>query len=208
MSEQHNSNHVDKSKATNQAGHYRPIRRVNPAYIDKINKKSQPNRLTPKLSTAPSKTSLDVPVAQSPSSHRNTKYNKKTKVWPKILIGLNLFLIISLLTGLILLYLKYLESQTIVDKLSTVQGQQEFNKKELDAILADMQRLVELPKSEVPSMATVVDVSKVSNLEFYRNAQNGDRVIVYNVAKKRYLYRPSTNIIVNVESFESNPTAQ
>ena len=54
---------------------------------------------------------------------------------------------------------------------------------------------MELPQ-EVPTVATVSDVSKLKNQAFFANAKNGDKVLIYQNAKKAILYRPSSNKIV------------
>lgn len=209
MNQQRNSNDIDKSKSTHRAVHYRPISRVNPAYADKLNNNSKSSRLTTETSTAPSKASLAVSATKSNNkSNINTKHTQKTKTWPKVLVVLNILLIMSLMAGVVFLYTKYAESQAMVSKLSTAEGQQEFNKKELYAILADMRRLVELPSGEEPSISTIVDASKVKNIEFYSNAQNGDKLVEYSSAKIRYIYRPSKKTIINVESFVPEPSKQ
>ena len=209
MNQQRNNNDIDKSKSTHRSGHYRPISRVNPAYADKLNNNSKSSSLTTETSTAPSKASLAVSATKSNTkSNINTKHTQKTKTWPKILVVLNVLLIMSLMAGVVFLYTKYAESQAMVSKLSTAEGQQEFNKKELYEILADMRRLVELPSDEEPSITTIIDASKVKNVEFYSNAQNGDKLVEYNSAKIRYIYRPSKKTIINVGSFEPEPSKQ
>lgn len=221
MNEQQNSNNIDKSKSTHRTGHYRPVSRVNPAYLDKLkgNSSASPSRPRPILKpstpppTASPATSTSVPSVTPPApshakSESNTKNTKKSKTRSKIIVVLNILLILSLMTGIVFLYIKYAESHAMVSKLSTAEGQQEFNKKELYAILADMRRLVELPSGEEPSIATMVNVDKVKNIEFYNNAQNGDRVVEYSDSKIRYIYRPSNKTIINVESFVPEPSPQ
>ena len=58
--------------------------------------------------------------------------------------------------------------------------------------------LMELPKDEAPTIATVMDKEKVKDQPFFTNAVNGDKVLLYVTAKKAILYRPSINKIVEV----------
>jgi hypothetical protein len=63
-------------------------------------------------------------------------------------------------------------------------------------------QLLQLPEGE-PTVATVSDASKLKD-EFYKNAQNGDKVLFYVKGKKAILYRPSTNKIINVAPLTIN----
>jgi hypothetical protein len=65
-------------------------------------------------------------------------------------------------------------------------------------VLKDVKQIFPyLLPSEVPTVATVTDVSKLGGQEFFRNAQNGDRVLVFSVAKIAIIYRNSSRAIVN-----------
>lgn len=74
---------------------------------------------------------------------------------------------------------------------------------EVNDILEKVGRLIEIPK-ETPTVATVSDVNKLSNQDFFKKAQNGDKVIIFPRAQKAILYRPSTDKIVEV-AFYSPP---
>ncbi len=75
-------------------------------------------------------------------------------------------------------------------------------------------KLINLPTGETPSVATVADKSKLSEQPLFAKAENGDKVLIYINAKKIFLYRPSTNKIIEVMSIpastapaETTPTA-
>lgn len=70
-------------------------------------------------------------------------------------------------------------------------------KKETQEIVSRVGKLFMLP-SEEPQMATVLDVEKLKDQSFFQQAQNGDKILAYPKAQKAILYRPSTNIIVEV----------
>jgi hypothetical protein len=53
---------------------------------------------------------------------------------------------------------------------------------------------------EVPTLATVTDVTKLINQRFFKSAQNGDKVLIYPLASKAILFRPMLNKIVEVAS--------
>lgn len=78
---------------------------------------------------------------------------------------------------------------------------------ETDALVAKVGKLISLPTDEKPTVATVTDASKVKEQSFFQNAKNDDRVLIYQKAAKAILYRPSTNIIVEVGAVNINNQA-
>lgn len=57
---------------------------------------------------------------------------------------------------------------------------------------------IALPEGETPTIATVTDVSKLSGQPFFKNAKNGDKVIIFQSTQKAILYRPSVGKIIDV----------
>ncbi|QQG41616.1 MAG: hypothetical protein HYV90_05690 [Candidatus Woesebacteria bacterium] len=78
---------------------------------------------------------------------------------------------------------------------------------EVDALVAQVGKLISLPDDEKPTVATVTDASKVKDQPFFAKAQNGDKVLIYQKAAKAILYRPSTNMIVEVGAVNINNQA-
>jgi hypothetical protein len=64
-----------------------------------------------------------------------------------------------------------------------------------------------LPTEELPIVATVADPEKLKGQAFFVNATKGDKVLIYNTAKKAILYSPTENKIVDVAplSIGQNP---
>lgn len=61
---------------------------------------------------------------------------------------------------------------------------------------------MQLPTSEKPSlMATVTDTSALKT-PFLKEAKNGDKIIVYEKARRVIIYRPSTDRIVDIGPIE------
>ncbi|SRR5258708_3650198 len=79
--------------------------------------------------------------------------------------------------------------------------------KNADTILGTVGKLIELPK-EIPTIATVSDITKLKGQAFFAPAKNGDKVLIYNIAKEAILYRPSNNKIIEVApvNMENLPT--
>ncbi|HVZ66925.1 MAG TPA: LytR C-terminal domain-containing protein [Patescibacteria group bacterium] len=107
-----------------------------------------------------------------------------------------LFVIILCFIGMAFFYVKFQNSINKSFGVPTIGAPNtpDKNKELLDAV----SKIAELPPNETPTFATVSDVTKLSGQSFFANAQNGDQVLIYNNAKKAYLYRPSTGKIVNI----------
>ena len=75
---------------------------------------------------------------------------------------------------------------------------------EVDALVAQVGKLIALPTDETPTVATVTDASKINSQPFFANAQNNDKVLIYQKAQKAILYRPSENRIIEVGAVNIN----
>jgi hypothetical protein len=78
---------------------------------------------------------------------------------------------------------------------------------EVERLVEKIAKVVELPQ-EVPTIATVSDASKLKDQQFFKKAQNGDKVLIYQNAKKAILYRPSTGKIVEFGPINLGSTEQ
>lgn len=107
-------------------------------------------------------------------------------------------------TKLILLLISYLILAVIVWKVATRQTTdpvklQEQAQKELTAIVDSVGKIMVLPKDETPQVAIIQDVDALKkSQDFFTDAQNGDKILVYAKARKAIIYREETNQIVNV----------
>lgn len=54
-----------------------------------------------------------------------------------------------------------------------------------------------LPGDEQPALATVIDKTKL-NKTIFKNAENGDKVLVYQKNKKMIIYRPGIDRVADV----------
>jgi hypothetical protein len=71
-------------------------------------------------------------------------------------------------------------------------------KEERDSLVKKIGTLVMLPSKEDPTIATVSDKEKLKDQPFFKNAENGDRVLVFTTSKKAVLYRPSVNKVIDM----------
>jgi len=87
---------------------------------------------------------------------------------------------------------------------------------EVQALVATVGKLMELPTDEVPTVATIADKEKLKNQTFFVKAENGDKILAFTKSRLAILYRPSVNKIINVapiidqgvEAQPTEPTAQ
>jgi len=69
---------------------------------------------------------------------------------------------------------------------------------QVKSLVAKVGKLILLPTDETPTIATVTDPNLLKSQEFFSKAQTGDQVLIYTNAKEAILYRPSSNMIINV----------
>ncbi len=69
-------------------------------------------------------------------------------------------------------------------------------------------KLIDLPKDEQPSIATVSDKNKLKEQAFFKNAQNGDTLLIYTNARKAILYREKDNKVIEVAPIAIDTAAQ
>ncbi|KKS77333.1 MAG: hypothetical protein UV51_C0008G0025 [Candidatus Woesebacteria bacterium GW2011_GWC1_42_9] len=95
----------------------------------------------------------------------------------------------------------YYQTRQEVRRLSSIAGFDELAKREVEQVVEALGKLAVLPDEE-PIVATVTDKDALlKQSDFYKNAENGDRIIVYPNAKVAYIYSPTINKIVNVGPF-------
>ena len=121
-----------------------------------------------------------------------------------VLVGaLTLFLVISAAVGGYLFY-NYQSSQREIAKLK--ENPQTVAKQETDEVAAKISALMDVPKNEEPTLATVTDINKLKSQQFFAKAENGDKVLIYAQSSKAILYRPQSNKIIEVASVNLGQT--
>lgn len=61
---------------------------------------------------------------------------------------------------------------------------------------------VKLPNNEQPVVATVTDVTKLPKEAFFKNAQDGDKILLYKKDKEAILYRPATGKVITYATLD------
>lgn len=91
--------------------------------------------------------------------------------------------------------LEALKSDIVTNPDTVVLGlQQEKNA----TILKEVGEVYAIPEDETPTIATVQDISKLTDQPFFDGAENGDILIVFDESGQAILYRPSEKKLVKV----------
>jgi uncharacterized protein YneF (UPF0154 family) len=95
-------------------------------------------------------------------------------------------------------------------KLQKQVNTKQITQEEVKKITGQVGRLMLLPTNETPTIATITDITKLNGQVFFKNAHNGDKVLIYSNNREAILYNPQKNIIVNVApvNFEGTQPAQ
>ncbi len=89
-------------------------------------------------------------------------------------------------------YTKYQQAQKLLKNPQQVATEQ------TKAVVDKVGKLIALPSDETPSLATVQDKTRLKDQPFFKNAVNGDKLLLYIKARKAILYRESSNKIIEV----------
>lgn len=109
-----------------------------------------------------------------------------------------LIIVVSLVTGIsaigasVYFYSRYQKA------LRQLQNPQAAAAEELSDIVKRVGKMLWLPTDEQPILATITDASKLADQPFFALAKNGDKVLIYNTARKAILYDPIKNKILEV----------
>lgn len=134
-----------------------------------------------------SKLHPDVKKTQSDHNQSSGKtIMKRRSLLPSIIV---MTLLLFTIGVSVYFYYQYEETQKQLAKISSDNSQ---------LITEMLGKLVLLPKDETPTIGTVTDKSQLPAKPFFKNAENGDKIVLFTLAKKVYLYRPSLNKIIDI----------
>ena len=117
----------------------------------------------------------------------------------KVIYGLIGLLFVVIVVGGFFGYQEYDRLRNENQRLS---NPEEAARSDIEKTKDQVGKLIQLPEKEEPTVANVVDVSKLQGQEFFVNAENGDKLLVYNQARKAILYRPSIDKIIEVSTID------
>lgn len=116
---------------------------------------------------------------------------------PNLLNIVMFVLLLAALGGFAWSFWRYWTIKQEVRFLSTSQGQQELNKREIEEVVAAVGKLIVLPANQQPTLATIQDVAALAKEQsFFNGAENGDKLLLY--PDKAIIYSVKTGKLVNV----------
>ncbi|MBN2015703.1 LytR C-terminal domain-containing protein [Candidatus Dojkabacteria bacterium] len=139
------------------------------------------------------KTSVET---EEETNETSSKPQKRTK---EIILLLFIFLLLAALGVVGYLYIQERNKPEDTTQAAT---------EEVKRIKEDVGKLILLPEDVEPTIATITDVERLreENADFYKDAENGDILLIY--PKRAIIYSPSKNIIVNVAPIIRQPTGE
>lgn len=130
----------------------------------------------------------ESPLRPNPTAQRNKRALKK--------IGIAVIIILALLGA-----------ARIFHWWNWGLSAQEIQQREVVSLVQKVGKLMILPHGETPVVATVTNAQLLKQSQpFYQDAQNGDVLMIYSQAQRAILYRPGTDMIINVGPIYVNKT--
>lgn len=78
---------------------------------------------------------------------------------------------------------------------------------EVKQLVEKVGAIIALPEGETPTVATIQDKEKLKDVPFFTKAENDDKVLIYVNARKAYLYRPSSQKLIEVATINLSPNS-
>lgn len=129
------------------------------------------------------------PTPMVPSNNKSEQNNIK---W--VVAGVVLVLIIIITVVNLLMF-----TQTLNNKQSTA-TQDKSNEEVATEVIDAFKKVFEVPEGENPTITVITDADKLRQQEptFYKNAKNGDNVVILFSTKLAVLFRKNEERIINV----------
>lgn len=78
----------------------------------------------------------------------------------------------------------------------------DLKQNQIEEVISQVAKLTDIPQNEKPSVATITDPLQLSGMVFFKNAQKGDKLLIFNKNRRAIIYRPAQNIIIEAGPFE------
>jgi len=119
--------------------------------------------------------------------------------WLKILF------VVIVIVGFVWVGIQYKETR---DQLTQLKNPNTAGQTEIEIVTNQVKNSIELPANETPTLATVSDSSKLKSQLFFKNAENGDKVLIYTKSGKALLYRPAWKKVIEYSNVTLTNSAQ
>jgi hypothetical protein len=119
------------------------------------------------------------------AAHSAAKYKKTVALAGIVLLG-------TAIIGTAIMRYQHQPQKDV--KAITTKTEEPVDKKA--KVIEAVSKRIELPQNEVPVLATVEDVEKLRSQDFFKDAQNGDKILMYRSSGKAFLYRPATDEVL------------
>jgi hypothetical protein len=96
------------------------------------------------------------------------------------------------------------KAQTALNNITDPQKQQELLREETTKVLERVKRHILVPTDEEPILSVITDIAKlVAEQPFYKDAHNGDKILMFKKAGWGLVYDPNRDIIVKVAQIDN-----
>jgi len=116
---------------------------------------------------------------------------KRTRYRPVIIFTTLIGLVVALTVLSIHLYRNSRNAAQIISGDTSAQTR---------SLISSVGKIALLPENETPTIATVSDPKALENQPFFADAKVGDKVLIYPLARKAFLYDPKEKKIINITS--------
>jgi len=108
-------------------------------------------------------------------------------------------LLILVIVGFAWSFYSYQQAKNQLAVLTDPKQANELNAKQTEELLAKVSKLVVLPNEKNPVVATINDVEVLAaTQDFYKDANNGDKLIIFTQSRKAIIYNEAQNKLINV----------
>lgn len=134
---------------------------------------------------------MKEPLSEVASSSSRQPIKKRRR-------GRGLFTFLLLIAVIALSYGYYTKDREL-KILQNPQAKAAMDQKEINRVVAQVSKLIILPKDESPQVLTINDAAAaIKQQPVFAGSVNGDKVLIYQKAARAIVYSPSRNIIVTI----------
>lgn len=147
-----------------------------------------------------------------PENHKKLTFRDRQSKISRILVVISVTIFVSAMTLLIIAVSRSLSRQAEMTQLiglAEAQGGDMTVARQIYDTIQKVEKLTKLPTDETPIFATIGDISKLKTQPAFKDAINGDLILLYSKSQWVYIYRPAINKIVSQGPFAlPSPEAQ